>query len=534
MAYSPAVRSTVDTGNSTTAALGAAGVFTGSWTDVEVWNGISVILKGTAAATAPGTLVMQFSQDGVTVTKPITVPVEDIGGVISPRTLGTIAKYFRVVYTNGAQAQITFSLQTMLHTSQVNPVSRLDDGFDNEDVINVRAAPTGAQPDGDYVNGKADGTAFSSVAPLVAGATYNSGWIDTDGWVSIELTFITDELSALGGIVVEYTDDVQGAATVRSSFLYSYSQTDIDRGYLELALPVRLDGFRIQYTNGSAPQGSFFIQSDLRVNSAPLRTNAAGALITNDFEIEVALGNIPNHTSGTKFGAVLDIDNADPTPATIWRAGDSGSTFRRKTFATVAANLWVASTDNTDTADITLIINDASNALVTATVTLTGQTPVDTGVSALDCNTAYISGNNQTLAGDVWVTNANNFVAPGAGGGVPVDPTEVQAFIPAVDGRTQQVVYRVPANTTMVIREFHASMLAGTGQAAAKVKVLVCKPNSSWYTLRPDLMSSNFSLERPERITLPAGTFVEVVLDDVASNNTDSTVIFNYDLIVGA
>jgi hypothetical protein len=66
MAYSPAVRSTVDTDNSTTTPLGAAGVFTGSWTDVEVWNGISVILKGTAA-TAPGTLVMQFSQDGVTV-----------------------------------------------------------------------------------------------------------------------------------------------------------------------------------------------------------------------------------------------------------------------------------------------------------------------------------------------------------------------------------------------------------------------------------------------------------------------------------
>ena len=534
MAYSPTVRSTVDTDNSTTTPLGAAGVFTGSWTDVEVWNGISVILKGTAAATAPGTLVMQFSQDGVTVTKPITVPVEDIGGVISPRTLGTIAKYFRVVYTNDAQAQTTFSLQTMLHTSQVNPVSRLDDGFDNEDVINVRAAPTGAQPDGDYVNGKADGTAFSSAAPLVAGATYNSGWFDTDGWVSIQLFIAADQLSAVGGITIEFTEDVQGAATVRATDSYSYTQTDIDRGYLALNLPTRLDGFRVQYTNGSVDQGSFFLQVDLRTNSSPFRTDSSGALITSDFTLEVALGNIPNHTNGTKFGAVLDIDNADPTPVTVWRAGDSGSAFRRKTFATVAANLWVASTDNADTSDITLIINDASNTLVTATVTLTGQTPVDTGVSALDCNTAYVSGNNQTLAGDVWVTNANNFVAPGAGGGVPVDPTEVQAFIPAVDGRTQQVVYRVPANTTMVIREFHASMLAGTGQAAAKVKVLVCKPNESWYTLRPYLMSSNFSLERPELITLPAGTLIEVVLDGVASNNTDTTVIFNYDLIVGA
>jgi hypothetical protein len=533
MAYSPTVRSTVDTGNSTTAALGAAGVFPGSWNDIEVWNGISVILNGTAASTAPGTLVMQFSHDGVTVLKAITVAVGDVVSA-SPRTLGVLAKYFRVVYTNGAQAQITFSLQTMLHSSQVNPVSRLDDGFDNVDVTNVRAVPSGQQPDGDYVNGKADGTAFSDSTPLVAGDTYNSGWVDADGWVTIELFLTSDQLSAVSGISVQYTDDVQGAATVRATDNYTFTQNDLDRGYLALTFPTRLDGFRIQYTNGSAPQGSFFIQADLRTNSSPLRTDSSGALITGDFTLEVALGNIPNHTNGTKFGAVGDIDNADPTPVTVWRAGDSGSAFRRKTFATVAANLWVASTDNADTADITLIINDASNTLVTATVTLTGQTPVDTGVSALDCNTAYVSGNDQTLAGDVWVTNANNFVVPGVGGGVPNDPTEVQAYIPAADGRTQQAVYRVPANTTMVIREFHASMLAGTGQAAAKVKVLVCKPGESWYTLRPYLMSSNFSLERPELIALPAGTFVEVVLDDVASNNTDTTVIFNYDLIVGA
>ncbi len=526
MAYSPAVRSTVDTGNSTTAALGIAGVFTGTWVDAEVWNGTSVILNGTAASTAPGTLVMQFSHDGATVTKAITVAVGDVVSA-SPRTLGIIAKYFRVVYTNGGVAQITFSLQTMLHSQQVNLVSRLDEGLDNVDVTNVRSVPSGQQPDGDYVNGKADGTAFTSATPLGAGATYNSGWVDADGWVTIELFLTSDQLSAVGGISVEYTDDVQGAATVRATDNYSFTQNDLDRGYLALTFPTRLDGFRVQYTNGSVGQGSFFIQADLRTNSSPLRTDSSGALITGDFTLEVALGNIPNHTNGTKFGSVLDIDGSDPTPATVWRAGDSGSTFARKTFATVAANLWVASTDNTDTADITLVINDASNALVTATVTLTGQTPVDTGVSALDCNTAYVSGNDQTLSGNVWITNANNFTA----GGVPNDPTEVQAFIPQIDGRTQQAVYRVPANTTMVIREFHASMLAGTGQASAKVKVLICKPNESWYTLRPYLMSSNFSLERPELITLPAGTFVEVTIDDVASNNTDTTVIFNYDLI---
>ena len=526
MAYSPAVRSTVDSDNSTTAALGAGVAFTGAWADVEVWNSISVLVAGTAAATAPGTLVMQFSHDGATVARAITVNVADVASA-SPRTLGTIARYFRVQYTNGGQAQTTFSLQTMLHSSQVNLVSRLEDGLDNVDVINVRSVPSGQQPDGDFVNAKADGTAFTDETPLLATATFNSDWIDTDGFVSIELFISTDELSSVGGIVVQYTDDVQGASTVRATDTYSFTQEDIDRGYLSLSFPTRLDGFRVQYTNGASNQVSFFIQADLRTNSSPLRTDASGALITGDFTLEVALGNIPNHSNGTKFGSVYDIDSADPTPATIWRAADSGSTFRRKTFATAAANLWVASTDNTDTADITLIVNDANNDLITVTVTLTGNTPVDTGVSALDCNTAFVSGNNQTLAGNVWVTNANNFTA----GGVPNDPTEVMAFIPAADGRTQQATYRVPANTTMVIRETHASMQAGTGQAAAKVKMLVCEPNGSWYTLRPYALTNQISLERPEVITLPAGTFVEFVLDDVAANNTDTVVIFNYDLI---
>ena len=527
MAYSPAVRSTVDSDNSTTAALGAGVAFTGAWADIEVWNSISVLVAGTAAATAPGTLVMQFSHDGATVARTIPVNVADVASA-SPRTLGTIARYFRVQYTNGGQAQTTFSLQTMFHSSQVNLVSRLDQDLTGmDDVSNVRSVPTGQQPDGDFVNAKADGTAFTDENPLLATATFNSDWIDTDGFVAIELFISTDELSSVGGIVVQYTDDVQGATVVRATDTYSFTQEDIERGYLALSFPTRLDGFRVQYTNGSVDQGSFFIQADLRTNSSPLRTDQSGALITGDFQLEVALGNIPNHTNGTKFGSVYDIDSADPTPATIWRAADAGSTFRRKTFATAAANLWVASTDNADTADITLIVNDANNDLITVTVTLTGNTPVNTGVSALDCNTAFVSGNLQTLAGNVWITNANNFTA----GGVPSDPTEVMAFIPQEDARTQQATYRVPANTTMVIRETHASMQAGTGQAAAKVKMLVREPNSSWYTLRPYALTNAFTLERPEVITLPAGSFVEFVIDEVAANNTDTVVIFNYDLI---
>ena len=260
MAYSPAVRSTVDANNTTTTPLAVGGVFTGAWTNVEAWNGLSVLVSGTAGGAAPGTLAMQFSHDGATVSRQITVTVEDLTKSPSPRTLGIIGKFFRLEYTNGATVQTTFSIQTMLHSSQVELVSRLDqDLIGTEDVSNVRSIPTGQQPDGDFVNAKADGTAFMNDTPLLATATYNSDWIDTDGFVSIELFISTDQQSSAGGIVVQYTDDVQGASTVRATDNYSFTQADIDRGYLSLSFPTRLDGFRVQYTNGTAAHGTFYI-----------------------------------------------------------------------------------------------------------------------------------------------------------------------------------------------------------------------------------------------------------------------------------
>lgn len=541
MAYSPTVRSTVNANNTTTTPLGVGGVFTGAWSDIGVWNSISVLISGTAGGAAPGTLAMQFSHDGNTVSRQVTVTVEDLTKSPLPRTLGTIAKYFRLVYTNGATAQITFSLQTMLHSSQVELVSRLDQDLTGmEDVSNVRSVPTGQQPDGDFVNAKADGTAFSSTAPLVATATYNSDWIDTDGFVSIEVFISTDQLSSVGGIVVQYTDDVQGASTIRATDTYSFAQEDIDRGYLALSFPTRLDGFRVQYTNGASNQVSFFIQADLRTNSSPLRTDQSGALITGDFQLEVALGNIPNHSNGTKFGAVLDIDATD-VPATVWRATDNNrrtGAFARKTFATVASpDVFVASTAIADNnIEITLVVNDDTNDLATVTVTtggVDGTVPVTpaTPQPTLDCNTAYVSGPDQNLTGDVWIMRSNNFGA----GASPGEPSlgfegDVLAFIPADDQRTQQATYRVPANTTMVVREVHAASAITTGNGRTSLKMRVKAPGESWYTLRPYIMSTNFVLERPEVMTFSAGTFIEFFLDGV-SNGTDTTVIFNYDLI---
>ena len=157
MSYQPSVpRSIVDTGNSTTnplaASPGPGDVFTGAWQEVVQYQSISVLVEGSAASTAPGTLKLQFSQDGVVVAREITLSEADVSSV-APRTLGVIAQYFRVLYENGAVAQSALNIQTLLHSSQVELVSRLNQSLDgDEDVQNTRSVITGEDPDGAFKN----------------------------------------------------------------------------------------------------------------------------------------------------------------------------------------------------------------------------------------------------------------------------------------------------------------------------------------------------------------------------------------------
>jgi len=533
MSYSPQVRNTIDEVNSSIVPLLAGQTFTGGWTDITLWNGISVFLDGKSLSTAPGTLQMQFSQDCITVNESIQINIQDIDTANS-RTLAPISRYFRVVYTNGGVDQTVFNLQTIYHTSQVSSVSRLNqDLVGNEDVINVRSVSTGQQPDGDFVNAKADGTAFVSVVPLGVGGVYDSGWVDTDGFVSVELFIATDQVSSSQGIQILFTDDVQGAATVRAIETYTYSQDEVDRGFLSINFGTRLDGFRVIYTNNSVAQTSFFLECDLRTNTIPFRTSNIGAIVTTDFQVEVALGNIPGYSNGTKFGSIRLIDAADAQPLTIWRLADDGRTplrVARKTFQTVASNAWVASNNALDAGkQITVELNDSNNNFVTHTLTLNGgdgRIPVSTGISALDCNVAFLSGDTQTLSGDVYVTNANNFT-----NGVPNLGSAVLAFISQADGRTQQSVYRVPSGYTMIIRNVYSTITAGTSNGSVQVTLRIKPDGGSWYVVRPYAITTAVALDREEIITLSENSLVEFTISSVGGNDTNTLAFFNYELI---
>lgn len=102
---------TVSTGNSTTTLLGNGEVFTGSWTDVKNYAEIAIGIYSDKASATNGVDV-QWSNDGTTIhDHDYSTLAASIG---DGRTYNPMFRYFRLVYTNGTQAQTAFSIVTTL------------------------------------------------------------------------------------------------------------------------------------------------------------------------------------------------------------------------------------------------------------------------------------------------------------------------------------------------------------------------------------------------------------------------------------
>lgn len=439
--------------------------------------------------------------------------------------------YVQYTFTNGGTGTTTqLFYETKLLTKSLSGQLLGVNSFISPSMVGnlVRSVATGKQPDGDFVNAVADGTGFVTTNNLLSGQTYTSDWIDTDGFNSISLFISADVPGSVDGLTVQFTDDVQaGTPIVRQTLNYSFTQFDVDRGYLELDFVPKLDGFRVTFTNGSTNQSSFFLQSDLRVNKDNNKYTTGGALIVGDFKTEVALGLVPNNFLGTKFGTVSKIDTTD-ADVTVWALADDARSPRvnRKTFSTTADTIYISSSSASDTGiKITTIINNSSNELKQYETIISGQTPVSIGVSGLDCNTAFVSGDDQTLVGDVYVTLGSDHTS-----GIPNDLTKVLAFIPQVAQRTQQATFRVPTGNKMIIDSIHCNIAVGTGNASAQLFLRVKPQNGSWYILRPYNLTTSSTIERNETIVLDEGTYVEFYMD-VSANDVDMTTIFRYQLI---
>lgn len=107
----------------TTALLGIAGVFTGSWHRVReqpnpvivpafvgVWLAKDRI-RGLVAADVAGVLTIQESNDAAVVNRITNLPVPAGIGLGLAFDVLLTGQYVRIIYTNGAGAQAAFTLQ---------------------------------------------------------------------------------------------------------------------------------------------------------------------------------------------------------------------------------------------------------------------------------------------------------------------------------------------------------------------------------------------------------------------------------------
>lgn len=97
-------------GNSSSTPLAGGATFTGPWEDCHHYEGLSASAWADVASAASG-FRLQFSNDAANVVCEENTTIGAGSGDVIQATV--CARYFRIVYTNGAAAQVAFSLEVL-------------------------------------------------------------------------------------------------------------------------------------------------------------------------------------------------------------------------------------------------------------------------------------------------------------------------------------------------------------------------------------------------------------------------------------
>jgi len=227
----------------------------------------------------------------------------------------------------------------------------------------------------------------------------------------------------------------------------------------------------------------------------------------NDFYLEVAKGNVANHSFIHKFGVNFDIDNSSE-PETVWSAGG----LYPWSSLSSAQTLYVLSTDAGDTMDVEIQGLDADYELQTETVTLTGTTAVTTTNTFLRVFRMSANANND---GDITarVTSASGTIV---------------AQIDTDYAQTLMAVYTVPAGKTAYLTTLDTSVQKNKD---AQIR-LFQRPTGEAFriTHMAETFESSYRYDFTTPLKFPEKTDLEVRASEVESNNTRVTA--NFDLVL--
>ncbi len=157
--YQAGLLSGVDEGNSSLVLLGNGGTFTGDWRNVEGYSAVSISTKADQLSAVNG-IFAQFADDelgtNLRTARVETYSADSINKLAYYTWHGTLGRFMRILWTNGATPQTDFFLTTFLHIQSTelpqSPVtSSLGGGTPS---ITTRSVIAGRKDDGsnDYDN----------------------------------------------------------------------------------------------------------------------------------------------------------------------------------------------------------------------------------------------------------------------------------------------------------------------------------------------------------------------------------------------
>lgn len=358
------INGNIDSNNSTSTPLAGDAVYTGTSTEITNYANISVSIIADQDSATDG-LEIQQSQDNTNwdFVDYYTIPA-DSGKVF---TIQPVARYLRVVYTNGSSAQSSFRLQTILKSVRIKPSSHriADSIIDDDDAELVKAVLSGENPSGSFINfGATAGGNFKVSIEEVNGtsnlASETGGNLDT---IAGDTTSIDGKITACntGAVTVAASALPSGAATAANQTSANTKLDSIISGQLP-------DGHNVTIDNG-AGGSAVNIQdggNSITIDNAAL-TELGNAINSNRVDINIANSGVTVPISASAL----------PLP--------SG--------AATAAN---QSTGNSSLSSIDGKITTCNTGSIAGTVTANAGTNLNTSALALESG-----GNLATVAGAV-------------------------------------------------------------------------------------------------------------------------------------
>jgi len=366
------------------------------------------------------------------------------------------------------------------------------------------------------INDNKTSTLNSTSTLLNTGATFTGTAEDVSKYNSLVIAAKTDQD---GSMFVDFSNDGTNWDSILT-FNVTASTNEVHR------ITITRKYCRVRFTNTSASnqtylrlQTTFGNQTQLTSSLNSTIQNDADALTVRNVDPEIAIsrGLFEGYSIVQKFGRNGDIDTAS-VPEDIWNGGGAYAGF--PTGAPEEFQVFSSSASDTGVLTFTYLPTTTSTAYVTATVTLNGTTPVNTGVTGYRMHTAqYNNGAATTFnVGTITVrhrtTTANIF-----------------CVMPIGRSQTNVAAYTVPFGYTAYIKRLFCRVIGattGTVDGAVWVRVAGMSPRLR----RPFTAATADAFEETPYggIAISAQSDIQVRISSASANNLD--VIAGYDIIL--